>query len=91
MYVGDGYWVTKEGQRIALANMEDSHLLNSLNMVRRTMPTAQAVVDRLKQSSIALQVEIKRRKDSGYQPRVKKTVVSKPAPSEEGRKFRLDA
>lgn len=90
-YVGDGFWVTKKGEKIALVDMEDSHLKNSLEVIGKMIDPAQQRLLRLFDSRNALQVEIKRRKDSGYQPKVKKPVVSKPALSEEGRKFRLDA
>jgi hypothetical protein len=29
-------WITKSGQRIRLCDMEDSHLINSINMVNRS-------------------------------------------------------
>lgn len=91
LYVGDGYWVTKEGTRIALVDMDDSHLYNSLTMIDRMMPQAKATLKRLTDSQIALSVEIKRRKDAAYKLRITKPLIkSKPAAhfEVEGRKFR---
>jgi mannose/cellobiose epimerase-like protein (N-acyl-D-glucosamine 2-epimerase family) len=39
------YWTTKEGKKILLSEMEDSHLMNALFMTERNLKTAQEKMD----------------------------------------------
>lgn len=61
------HWRTKDGTLIALADMEDSHLQNSVNMLDKSIENLDKRLAHAKKERIKLQVEKHTRQNAKYQ------------------------